>query len=329
LLDLLYAQAVGARRRWFERHPDLRRRLSSPVISVGNLSVGGTGKTPLVAYLAQQLLARGERPAILSRGYRRHELAEGVVVVSDGHRTLEGVDRAGDEPLMLARMVPDAIVAVCEERYLAGALAESRLGATVHVLDDGFQHVQLARDLDILVTRCGEIGQGRVLPFGRLRESAAAAARADLVVVMDADEDAARSEAWELGISQFAAVTRKLGATGATGAAGAVGAVFAVAGIGQPERFFAMLREAGYRVAGTMAFRDHHRYDGNDAAKIAAAARQAGADAVVTTAKDAVRFERIEPLPFTLMTIEMSLDVKGEALGATMVEALARARGKA
>jgi tetraacyldisaccharide 4'-kinase len=326
LLDLLYAQAVGARRRWFERHPDLRRRLSSPVISVGNLSVGGTGKTPLVAHIAQWLLARGERPAILSRGYGRQDPIDGVVVVSDADGRLADVDRAGDEPLMLARMVPEAIVAVCEDRYLAGALAE-RLGATVHVLDDGFQHVQLARDLDILVTRPGEIANGRVLPFGRLRESAAAAARADIVVVMDADEDAARSEAWELGISQFATARRKLGPTGTTVATDA--AVFAVAGIGQPQQFFEMLREAGYRVVGTLAFRDHHRYDANDVARIAVAARGAGTGTVVTTAKDAVRFERLQPLPFTLIAIQMSLDVLGDALGPTIAAALARARGAA
>ncbi len=335
------------------------------MISVGNLSVGGTGKTPLVALIAGWLLARGERPAILSRGYRRHEPADGVVVVSDGNTTLEGVDRAGDEPLMLARAVPGAIVAVCEDRYLAGVVAERRLGATVHVLDDGFQHVQLARDLDILVTGCGEIGTGQVLPFGRLRESAAAAARAQFVVVIDADEDAARSEAWELGISQFAAAKRKLGlpavaalaaeagatgcdwvrlgATGAIGATGATGlpavaacgrraevaSVFAVAGIGKPERFFEMLREAGYPVAGTMAFRDHHRYEAKDVARIAAAARDAGTEVVVTTAKDAVRFERVEPLPFTLTPIEMSLELQGDALLATIAAAVDRARGAA
>jgi tetraacyldisaccharide 4'-kinase len=190
LLDLLYARGVGARRRWYEKHPAARRRLQQPVISVGNLSVGGAGKTPLVASIAEWLLARGERPAILSRGYKRRDRLEGVVVVSDGRDVLASVDSAGDEPLMLARALPGAIVCVCEDRYLAGVLAERRLGATVHLLDDGFQHVQLTRDLDILVTPLGEISNGRVLPFGRLREARSAAARAQFVVVMDADIDA-------------------------------------------------------------------------------------------------------------------------------------------
>ena len=131
---------------------------------------------------------------------------------------------------MLARAVPRAVVCVCEDRHLAGTLAERHLGATVHLLDDGFQHVQLERDLDILLTSPGEIGQGRVLPFGRLREAPAAAARAGIVVVVDADHETARSEAWELGISQFAAARRRIvlppGAAGATptGATGATGA---------------------------------------------------------------------------------------------------------
>src|SRR6185436_18734170 len=136
----------------------------------GNLSMGGTGKTPVVGAIVEWLLANGERPAILSRGYARTDAVDGVVVVSDGTRILASIDRAGDEPLMLARQFPPAIVCVSPDRYLSGTLAERRLGATVHVLDDGFQQVGLARDLDVLVTSIGEIPQGRVIPTGRLRE---------------------------------------------------------------------------------------------------------------------------------------------------------------
>lgn len=290
------------------------------MISVGNLSVGGTGKTPLVARIAAWLVERGERPAILSRGYRRRERVDGVVVVSTGADVVADVHRAGDEPLMLARAVPGAIVAVCEERYAAGVVAETELGATVHVLDDGFQHVQLARDLDILVTSPGEIGGGRTLPFGRLREAASAAARAHFVVVVNADEDAARTEAWELGISQFAAARRTIPPPSSDAP------VFAVAGIARPETFFSMLTDAGYRVAGTMPFADHHRYDVKDVAKIAAAAEASGAHLVVTTAKDAVRLEPLA-LPFALQVIPMTLAIEGwDRLTASIVEAMARAR---
>jgi tetraacyldisaccharide 4'-kinase len=225
---------------------------------------------------------------------------------------------------MLARQLPTAIVCVSEDRHLAGVLAERELGATVHVLDDGFQHVQLARDFDILVTRAGEVTQGRVLPFGRLRESRDAAARADLVVIVDADFDTARSEAWELGISQFAAARRVLGAPGAPSAA----AVIAVAGVGMPERFFELLRESGFNIAGTIAFPDHHRYVAKDIVRIASEARATGAVEVVTTEKDAVRFERLGALPFVLRAVPMTLDVEPwGAVTAGIEQALARARG--
>ena len=269
-------------------------------------------------------MAQGERPAILSRGYKRRDRLDGVVVVSDGMRVLADLDRAGDEPLMLARAVPQAVVAVCEERYLAGILAERCLGATVHVLDDGFQHVQLARDLDILVTSPGEIAAGRVLPFGRLREAPSAAARAGFVVVMDAGEDEARTEAWELGISQFAAARRRLAVAGG---GHDTGPVLAVAGIGKPDQYFSMLREAGYEVAGSVTFADHHHYTRADVGRIAAAAGQAGTGVVAATAKDAVKLEALAPLPFALRSMPMTLAIDGwERLTACVHEAVVRAR---
>ncbi len=203
---------MRVRRRRFERQPQRQRRLSRPVISVGNLSLGGTGKSPVVAAIAQWLIDAGERPAILSRGYARRDPVDGVVVVSDGAGIRSGVEQSGDEPLMLARQVPRAIVCVSPERYLAGRLAEQQLGATVHVLDDGFQHLELARDLDILVTSVGEIPNGKVIPAGRLREPIDAAARAQVLVVSDATAGAASAEAWALGISQSCGALRTLGA---------------------------------------------------------------------------------------------------------------------
>jgi tetraacyldisaccharide 4'-kinase len=320
LLDRLYAQAVAARRRYYERHPRERRRLRQPVVSIGNISVGGTGKTPLVIAIAAWLLARGERPAVLSRGYARRERPDGVIVVSDGARVVGRYDEAGDEPVMMARALPGAVVAVAEDRHLAGTLAERRLGATVHVLDDGFQHVQLARDLDVLMTSAGEVTGGRVLPFGRLREAAGAAARADVVVVMDADLPTARLEAWALGVSQVAAARRRV--------APGDGAVFAVAGIGNPDQFFASLREAGYQVLGTRAFPDHHRYTRHDVTAIAEAMRASGAESVATTAKDAIRFEAAgESLPMPIVTVPMTLAIDGwDDLTACVAAAIDRRR---
>ena len=318
LLDSLYAQAMRVRRRWFESRPDRRRHLERPVISVGNLSMGGTGKTPVVGAIVDWLLANGERPAILSRGYARTNPVDGVVVVSDGARMLASLDRAGDEPLMLARQFPAAIVCVSPDRYLSGALAERQLGATAHVLDDGFQHVGLARDLDVLVTTVGEIPHGRVIPRGRLREPMDAAARAHLLIVNGATAGAASAEAWALGISQSCGAERTLSepvlvragtkdsvprrrSTDTLTTAG--GRVLAVAGIAHPLRFGEVLKNAGWQVADVLGFPDHHRYSIADIEKIDRARTAAGAAAVLTTDKDAVRFEAIGPLPFALFRV--------------------------
>ena len=293
MLDSLYGQVMRARRRRMERHPQRQRHLSKPVISVGNLSMGGTGKTPVVAAIAQWLIGAGHRPSILSRGYGRQDAVDGVVLI-DGATT---VAQAGDEPLMLSRQVPGATVCVSPDRYLGGVLAE-KLGCTVHVLDDGFQHIELARDLDILVTTIGEIPNGRVLPRGRLREPQDAAARAHFLVVSDATAGAASAEAWTLGISQSCGSIRKLGEPSGIrdqGSGVRDRKVLAVAGIANPERFVTSLRDGGWNVVEVMAFGDHHRYSPKDLIAIESKMRSAGADAVFTTDKDAVRVESLTP----------------------------------
>jgi tetraacyldisaccharide 4'-kinase len=310
LLDSLYGQVMRVRRRRFEREPQRQRRLSRPVISVGNLSMGGTGKSPVVAAIAQWLLDAGERPAILSRGYARRDPVDGVVVVSDGASVQATVDRSGDEPLMLARQVPGAVVCVSPDRYLAGRLAEAQLGATVHVLDDGFQHLELARALDILVTSVGEIPGGKVIPAGRLREPIDAAARAQVLVVSDATAGAAASEAWTLGISNSCGAVRTLGRPVAVRDQGSgIGdqKVLAVAGIANPDRFVASLKEAGWNVVEAMTFADHHHYSQRDVAAIASTVQKSGATAVFTTDKDAVRFEALGELPFALYRVPLKI----------------------
>jgi tetraacyldisaccharide 4'-kinase len=309
LLDSLYGQVMRVRRRRFERQPQRQRRLLHPVISVGNLSMGGTGKTPVVAAIAQWLITHGHRPAILSRGYARADNIDGVVVVSDGQAVRATLDQSGDEPLMLARQVPAAIVCVSPDRYLAGTLAEQQLGATVHVLDDGFQHVELARDVDVLVTTVGEIAAGKVIPAGRLREPIDAAARAHVLVVSDATAGAASAESWALGISQSCGALRRLGAPiPVTGSSFPVpGRVLAVAGIANPDRFVSALKAAGWTVVEAMTFRDHHRYSQSDVAAIAAKAAACGADAVFTTDKDAVRFEALGAVPLALWRVPLDV----------------------
>lgn len=292
-----------------ERRPETRRRLDRPVISVGNLSVGGTGKTPVVAAIARWLIEQGHRPAILSRGYKRRDPRPGVVVVSDGQAVLASLPHAGDEPLMLARAVPGAVVCVAEDRHLAGVLAERRLGATVHLLDDGFQHLGLARDLDVLVTSPGEIPNGRVLPRGRLREPADAAARAHLVVVIGATAGAAASEAWTLGIGESCGAVRRQGAPRlVSGSEPPPGArVFLSAGIANPQRFADDVRAAGWTVVGEQWFADHHPFTDRDITRLASRVAETGADAMFTTDKDAVRLEAFD-LPFPLYRVPVTLE---------------------
>ena len=300
------------RRRRVERRPERQRRLARPVISVGNLSVGGTGKTPVVAAIAQRLIDAGERPSILSRGYARTDPADGVVVVSDGQLIRATIDRAGDEPLMLARQVPRAAVCVSPDRYLAGMLAERQLGCTVHILDDGFQHIELARKLDVLVTTIGEIPNGRVMPLGRLREPIDAAARAHFLVVTDATSGAASAEAWTLDIQQSCGALRELGEpVSVHGGRGglkpaATSRSLAVAGIAHPDRFVTMLRDAGWNVVESLAFPDHHRYTAKDIAAIDAKMKSANADVVFTTDKDAVRLESLT-LPFEAYRVPLQV----------------------
>lgn len=316
------------RRRHVERRPERQRRLARPVISVGNLSVGGTGKTPVVAAIAQYLIDAGERPAILSRGYARTDPADGVVVVSDGQSIRATVDRAGDEPLMLARQVPRAAVCVSPDRHLAGTLAEHQLGCTVHILDDGFQHLELARNLDVLVTTIGEIPNGRVMPAGRLREPIDAAARAHFLVVSDATAGAASSEAWALGIQQCCGALRTAGEPAPLSVTGSLKAAFigsrilAVAGIANPQRFFDALPAAGWNVVDTIAFKDHHRYSAADVAAIGAKMQAANADVVFTTDKDAVRLEPLTP-PFDAYRVPLQVEFDPpDALMASVMAAL-------
>ncbi len=288
VLSATYGGVARLRRSWYERHPQSRRSLDRPVISVGNLSVGGTGKTPVVATLARMLRAWGERPAILSRGYGRRRTRAGVVVVSDGTSVLEPVERSGDEPQMLARAVPDVPVLVCSDRYLAGRLAEHQLHCTVLLLDDGFQHLALGRQVDVLVLPASDLDEA-ILPSGRLREGLDAACSADCLLVPGPDDDVARvSAAFER--TPVFRVTHRYEPLQPLQAPLAVGRrVLAVAAIGRPQRFFNALRDQGYEVVRELPFPDHHWYTASEIDRIRAAARDSGADLVVTTEKDAVR----------------------------------------
>ena len=315
MLSSIYAAAASARRARY-RAGGRQRRLARPVISVGNLRVGGTGKTPTVAHIARVLLGMGERPAILSRGYARTSAPDGVVIVSDGHRLCADLDRSGDEPLMLARAVGGARVLVSPDRYLAGRLAETHLGASVHLLDDGFQHLALARGTDLVIVSAEDLADARTLPSGRLREPLAAASAAHAVLVPSATEEQAQTVAASLGVEtayrleRRAGEPRRLDAVGASAAARTRVPVLAAAGIARPDRFFEELHAAGWDVKRTVSFRDHHRYSRADAASLVEAARSAGARAIVTTEKDLVRLLPFRPLMLPVIWLPLTVEIE-------------------
>ena len=271
--------------------------------------MGGSGKTPVVAALARLLRQHGEQPVILTRGYGRREVTEGVLVVSDGQCLLEPVERSGDEPQMLARMLPGVPVLVGADRYLAGVFADRHFAATVSILDDGFQHVQLERDVDLLLVSVDDLSD-RVVPAGHLREPLAAAHLAEAVLVSGSEVDVtAVAEALKHPTifrvkTNYEAVVHR----GPDQARPAVGPVVAFAGIARPERFFNALRALGYEVARELTFPDHHWYTAADIARIQAAAHDTNATLIVTTEKDAVRCElECAVLPMTV-TLEPSAE---------------------
>jgi tetraacyldisaccharide 4'-kinase len=303
VLSAAYAAIVRRRRERYAARPDLRRRLRRPVVSVGNLAVGGRGKTPLVATVTRLLLEMGECPAILSRGYARRDAADGVVIVRDPTGIRADLDRAGDEPLMLARQLPGASVLASSDRYLAGLLAEHHLGATVHVLDDGLQHLQLERDVDIVLIAREDVDNPATLPAGRLREPLDTLIVADAIVTVDTGVEVTDNEP---GIPVF--LGRRV--TGAPVGVSPGTRVLALAGVARPERFFDDVRGAGWDVAGVRSYPDHHPYTRREVETLVAAARDAGAAAILTTEKDFVRLRPFRPfaVPFGWVPLTMEPD---------------------
>lgn len=269
------------------------RRLGRPVISIGNLTAGGTGKTPTAALLARMLLGHGLRVALLSRGYGGSLEGE-TRIVSDGRTVFLSATEAGDEPVLLARTVPGLMVVIGADRHQAGLLAEQELAPDIFLLDDGFQHMRLHRDLNILLLDCrNPFGNGRTLPAGLLREPRSAAARADLVIFTrctGGDAPAAPAGLPSCRAGHRLTALEPLPAGEAIPFAALSGErVFAFAGIAEPEHFFAGLRSAGLELAGTLPLPDHCRYREAEIAFLRRQADEAGASVFVTTGKDAVK----------------------------------------
>ncbi len=316
-LTPLYAAGVVLRNLRLEKGWEPVRRLNWPVVSIGNLSTGGAGKTPLTIALARLLKERGFHVDVLSRGYGRRSMVP-VRVQRDGT-----AEEFGDEPLLMAEAgVP---VYVARERYQAGLLAEiDRPAAThlgVHLLDDGFQHRQLAREVDILLLN-REDWRDTLLPAGNLRESVQAAKRATVMAIPAEEaelETALRQWGWQGPIWRIA---RRMEVPAVNGAA------MAFCGIARPGQFFAGLEAAGLRLAARKAFRDHHRYTARAMERLAAAARAAGAETLVTTEKDAVRLgglAAVVPNGLPVVTARLHAEVEDAGAAAEWLAARLRA----
>ena len=333
MLSGVYGRLAEQRRRWYDTRPEVCRRLGCPVVSVGSLTVGGSGKTPVAADLARVLVSMGEHPALLSRGYRRTDPQDGVVVVSDRGTVRCRLGQAGDEPFMLARRLADVSVLVSDDRYLAGRLAETHLGATVHVLDDGFQHLALHRDIDLLVLGEDDLSDPRTLPGGRLREPIQTAARADALVAEAPDAARGRGLAQRIGVTDSFHFTRVLDSPRVADDSGDLtvpdGArVLALAGIAKPRPFVEALRGAGYEVIDVVEMRDHHAYSVRDVSRIGDQVRRRRIEYVMTTEKDMVRLQRFVPLAFPLAWVPLRVVVEpSEEFRAWLAARLASIRG--
>ena len=305
-------------------------RVGAPVISVGNLTAGGTGKTPLVEWAARSLSREGLRACVLTRGYGRADESRRVVA-SDGARVLAEVEECGDEPRLLAERLLGAAAVVCDrDRVAAARWARAELGAEVFVLDDGFQHLRIARDLDIVtLDATAPWGGGHMLPRGRLREPRSGLKRADCVVITRAelaeDLEGLRAEVRRVSEGRAEVFTSRVRTKGLTPLSGKGGAdavlnlegvrVGAFCAVGNPEAFFEHLRRDGLEVCYARAFRDHHTYTRSDAEAVSREASARGAKVLLTTAKDAVKLRGLEfALPCYVVEAELEFDDEARLL---------------
>ncbi len=317
ICSLIYTLIVRLRLLGYQWKLFRRFSLAARVISVGNITVGGTGKTPLVAFLAKLLQDRGKRVVVLSRGYRRK--GKGVKIVSDGKKILSSSQETGDEPCLLAKSLKSIPVVVGESRVQAGRLATERFNPEVLLLDDGFQHLKLKRDLDIVVIDASNsFGNGHLLPRGILREPLSSLKRAHLFCLtrVNRARDLRRLKNQLRALNPEAPIVEcihrpcflwrlpdgpRVGVEELSGKK-----VFAFSALGNPDSFEKSLVELGAQLMGRMRFRDHHRYSVDDLEQIFALAQDSCAEMVVTTCKDSANL----PWSLTSDTEMWSLEIE-------------------
>ena len=290
-LSAIFGAAVATRNALYDRGVFKVHKLARPVVSVGNISVGGSGKTPFVIALGELLKQRGIEFDVLSRGYGRS--STGIAVVDPNGSAAE----FGDEPLLIARKLRVPVI-VGADRYQAGLLAEKQFSSKLHLLDDGFQHRRLHRHFDIVLLPA-EDQRGTLLPMGRLREPLSALERADAIVLPDSPETPNPSfqakSVWR--------VRRRMEIA-------ADGKQIAFCAIARPGQFFDALKAARQEIASTLTFRDHHRYAQRDIDRLLDRKKQTGASGFVTTEKDAINLGTLSAQLQPLRTATLRLDLE-------------------
>ncbi|MEI6306214.1 MAG: tetraacyldisaccharide 4'-kinase [Deltaproteobacteria bacterium] len=289
------------------------KRLPRPVVSVGNITVGGTGKTPVITWLASQLIRQEFRVAVLSRGYGGSMEGE-CVIVSDGREIFRTAEECGDEPYLLATTVPGLMVVIGSDRHQAGMLAMERLLPDVFLLDDGFQHIRLQRDMNILLLDCERpFGNGWTLPAGLLRESRSSVLRADWIIRTRCREVPKHIPGLDIpetdGRHVFRDIVPICGGEPQDITFLQGKRIIAFAGIAEPDCFFDDLRMCGADISSTISLTDHVRYETELVAAILDKLRTSDAVFAVTTEKDAVKLRGLQ-MPADCQFMAARLDVK-------------------
>lgn len=334
-ISVLYGSAVYLRRIFFGLHIFKRKKILCPVISIGNLTLGGTGKTPTVIQVAQLLTRNNRRPVVVSRGYGRKDESE-IIVVSDRQSVLVDAQTGGDEPVMMGSKLPGIPVVVGRRRYHAALRAVQRFRPDVVVLDDGFQHIQLKRDLDVVLVDAGNpFGNGKLFPAGILREPINALKRAHAVLITKTDmstdveklKDTIRQHTGARIFTSRQVPVDLIDYRSSDLKPLAVlrgSRVLALSGIARPDSFTLLLKSLGADIVAACTYRDHFDYQKSDLAAVFRKAADEKISMIVTTEKDAIRLKKLHVDGVWALRIELTV-AEGEEWEAFLLEGLKNA----
>lgn len=328
LLSIFYGAAVDLKNWAWENELFKKKKLSAYVISVGNLTTGGTGKTPITAAIAEHFIKNGKKTAILSRGYGGHLSSTGTNIISDGKNIFYNSFEAGDEPYWMASNINKATIITGANRYNSGTVAINEYGCEVLVLDDGFQHIKLERDLNLLVIDSyKKFGNELVLPAGPLREPLSEIDRADKIILVNKkpfDEIAKKHcvkyaeelyKTYKKPVVICETKTEFIYNVKTKENIPENQKVYAFAGIAQPEFFFLNLKQEGFNIVEEKKFKDHYVYSALDLKNIIDEAKSRCADCIITTEKDAVKLSAYiektsSEIPIFALKLGLDIDLK-------------------